>query len=105
MKWQRSESTGPGSHRRIEAQAKLRACITEGSILVKKFSPASRPEQNRQAGEQGQSWDKIFPGVRQSASPRMGTDHRSTYESRRGGYPVQLVPEGTPAHGSCREAC
>lgn len=89
----------PGGHRRIEAQAKLRAlAIMEGSILGEKVQPGVS-ELNRIAElvEQGQSWVNIFPGVASISFSTKGYgpsfDLRIT---KKEGMPVQLVPEGTP---------
>ena len=89
----------PGGHRRIEAQAKLRAlAIMEGSILGEKVQPGVS-DLNRIAKQvkQGQSWDKIFPGVASINFSAKGygpsLDLRIT---KKEGIPVQLVPEGTP---------
>lgn len=89
----------PGGHRRIEAQAKLRAlAIMEGSILGEKVQPGVS-DLNRIAKQvkQGQSWDKIFPGVASINFSSKGYgpsfDLRIT---KKEGIPVQLVPEGTP---------
>jgi hypothetical protein len=89
----------PGGHRRIEAQAKLRAlAIMEGSISGEKVQPGvSDLNQIAKQVSQGQSWDKIFPGVASINFTAKGygpsLDLRIT---KKEGIPVQLVPEGTP---------
>jgi hypothetical protein len=89
----------PGGHRRIEAQAKLRAlAIIEGSIIGEKVQPGvSDLNQIAKQVEQGQLWDKIFPGV---ASINFSTKgYGPSLDLRiikKEGIPVQLVPEGTP---------
>ncbi len=89
----------PGGHRKIEAQAKLRAlAIMEGSILGEKVQPGVS-DLNRIANlvEQGQTWDQIFPGV---ASINFSTNGYGPALdlriNKKDGIPVQLVPEGTP---------
>lgn len=89
----------PGSHRRIEAQAKLRAlAIMEGSISGEKVQPGVG-DLNRIAKlvEQGHAWEKIFPGVASLDFSSTGygpsLDLRIT---KKEGIPVHLTPEGSP---------
>jgi hypothetical protein len=81
----------------LPAQRRI-AGIMEGSILGEKVQPGVS-DLNRIAKQvkQGQSWDKIFPGVASINFSAKGygpsLDLRIT---KKEGIPVQLVPEGTP---------
>ena len=89
----------PGSRRRTEAAAKLRAlAIMESSIAGEKTQPTSA-ELGKLANEVkvGKSWHEIFPGIASINITANGygpsLDLRIT---KKEGLPVQLVPEGTP---------
>ena len=89
----------PGCHRRIKAQAKLRAlAIMEGSIQGEKVQPGvSDLNAIAKQVEQGQSWDKIFPGVASINFSTKGYGPSLDLRiSKKEGVPVQTVPEGTP---------
>lgn len=89
----------PGSRRRTEAAAKLRAlAIMESSIAGEKTQPTSA-ELGKLANEVkgGKSWHEIFPGIASINITANGygpsLDLRIT---KKEGMPVHVVPEGTP---------
>jgi hypothetical protein len=89
----------PGTRRRLEATAKLRAlAIMEGAVQGEMIQPSqSQLQKLGRAIRQGQSWSQIFPGV---ASINITTEgHGPSINLRitkKEGVPIQVVPEGTP---------
>jgi hypothetical protein len=89
----------PGSRRRIEARAKLRAlAIMEGAVQGEKLQPGTH-ELNKLGMRihSGVNWEDVFPGVASINITSVGTgpsiDLRIT---KKEGVPVHIVPEGTP---------
>jgi len=89
----------PGSRRRTEASAKIRAlAIVEGALQGEKGQPG-RTEIRNLSGciLKGLKWDKIFPGVASINLTQKGygpsLDLRIT---KKEGVPIHIVPEGTP---------
>lgn len=90
----------PGSRRHIEARAKLRAiAVVEASLSGVRSQPGdSELEKVVARIKNGDSWQKLFPGV---ASLALTTETNGTVGvairlTRKEGQPVVLVPEGTP---------
>jgi hypothetical protein len=89
----------PGSRRRLEAAAKMRALAILEAVVG---GQRSQPEQAHLTNlarkvQKGTSWDQLFPGV---ASLQLTTKgHGPALDLRitkKEGIPVQIVPEGTP---------
>ncbi len=89
----------PGSRRKIEAYAKLRAlAIVEHSLQGEKVQPG-QAELRKIANEiqNKKSWDEIFPGVASINLTTQGYGPSLDLRlSKKKGIPVRLVPEGTP---------
>lgn len=89
----------PGSRRRVEAAAKMRAlAIVEAAVGGERVQPDDAQLQAL-AGEVkgGNTWEKLFPGVAALQLTTQG--HGPSIDLRitkKEGVPVQLVPEGTP---------
>ncbi len=89
----------PGSRKRLDAIAKLRAiAIVEQSLNGKRSQPGELEMQKlvRQVQE-GRGWRSLFPSVAKLNLATEGTGLRvSVRLTKRDGDPVHLVPEGTP---------
>lgn len=89
----------PGSRRRLEAVAKMRAlAILEASVSGQRLQPSDAElEKLAHALQAGTTWDALFPGV---ASLELTTQgHGPSVDLRitkKEGSPVHLVREGTP---------
>lgn len=89
----------PGSRRRIEAAAKMRAlAILEAAVGGQRSQPdRAQLEKLAIKVQEGAAWDQLFPGV---ASLQLTTKgHGPALDLRitkKEGIPVQIVPEGTP---------
>jgi hypothetical protein len=89
----------PGSRRRTEAEARLRAlAIVESSISGEKVQPGVT-ELKRLADQisaRKKSWDAIFPAVATLTVTAQGHGPSIDLRIAKTGAPVQLVAEGTP---------
>ncbi len=89
----------PGSRRRIEAAAKMRAlAILEAAVGGTRSQP-DHAELTKLADkvQDGASWDQLFPGVAALQVTTKG--HGPSLDLRitkKEGVPVEIVPEGTP---------
>lgn len=89
----------PGSRRRVEAAAKIRAlAIQEGAIQGERVQPGQGDiKKLSEEIKKGKSWDQIFPGVASINITATGYGPSLDLRiSKKEGVPVQLVPEGTP---------
>jgi hypothetical protein len=89
----------PGTRRRLEATAKVRAlAIMEGAIQGEMIQPSQGDLQKVCRGiQEGRSWAQIFPGV--ASINIIAEGHGPSIDLRitkKEGVPVQIVPEGTP---------
>lgn len=89
----------PGSRRRIEATAKLRAlAIVEGAVQGEKLQP-SQSELQKLAREvtQEKRWNQIFPGVASVNITQQGYGPSISLRiTKKEGIPVRLVREDIP---------
>jgi hypothetical protein len=89
----------PGSRRRLEAAAKMRAlAILEAAVTGQRVQPDHVELQKlAEKVREGVSWDRLFPGV---ASLELTTKgHGPSLDlriSKKEGISIQVVPEGTP---------
>lgn len=89
----------PTSRKRLEAKAKLRSfAIIEASLGGSRLQPSdSLLEKIARRISKGEPWVDVFPGIKRLAfdadDEGMSVTLRITKSK---GYPVQLVPEGTP---------
>jgi hypothetical protein len=89
----------PGSRRKIEAYAKLRAlAIVECSLQGEKVQPGEEDLRKiTKQVEDKKSWDQIFPGVASISLTTEGYGPSLDLRiSQKKGIPIRLVPEGTP---------
>ncbi len=89
----------PGSRRRVQALAKLRAlAITEGALQGSSDQPCDgNLESLSKAIRAGQPWESIFPGVASLETTTSGFGPALDFRlSKKEGIAVHLVPEGTP---------
>jgi hypothetical protein len=88
----------PGSHKRLDAKAKLRSmAILQASLDGKKSQP-SDGELDRVVTRinSGENWRQIFPGVATlTIVPEGNGSGLSLRITKKGGEAVQIVPEGT----------
>jgi hypothetical protein len=89
----------PGTRRRLEAAAKLRAlAIVDGAMRGDRLQPTDG--ELRKLGEEirkGRPWTDVFPGVAAINLTATGTGPSLELRiSKKEGTPIQLVPEGTP---------
>jgi hypothetical protein len=89
----------PGTRRRLEATAKVRAlAIMEGAIQGEMIQPSQGDLEKVCRGiQEGRSWVQIFPGV--ASINIIAEGHGPSIDLRitkKEGVPVQIVPEGTP---------
>jgi hypothetical protein len=89
----------PGTRRRIEALAKIRAlAIVEGAVNGERLQPSQAELTELSSGiKKGKNWEDMFPGVASINITATGQgpsiDLRIT---KKEGIPVVLVKEGTP---------
>jgi hypothetical protein len=90
----------PGTRRRTEAEARLRAmAILEGAIQGEYTQPS--PAELRKLGGQlrtGKAWTDVFPGVAsiEFTAHGYGPSFDLRITKKDDGVPITLVPEGTP---------
>lgn len=89
----------PGSRKRFQARAKLRAfAIIETSLSGSRVQP-SEYQLQKLAGrvQHSEGWQDIFPGMsRLEISPTGDGLQMSLRITKTDGEPIQIVPEGTP---------
>jgi hypothetical protein len=89
----------PGTRRRVQARAKLRALSIVETALGGERSQPTDGQLNKVLSHvsSGKDWKEIFPGI---ASLELASDEGDYTVSlrlgKREGEPVRLVPEGTP---------
>jgi hypothetical protein len=89
----------PGSRRKIEAEAKLRPlAVLDAAIRGEKGQPGSRELRKLADGlVDGTSWEILFPGVAAvEISPEGSGPNLSLRLTKKEGFPIHLVKEGTP---------
>jgi hypothetical protein len=89
----------PGSRRRVQALAKLRAlAITEGALRGSSDQPGDGDLRRlSKAIRAGQSWEILFPGVASLETTTSGFGPAIDFRlSKKEGIDVHVVPEGTP---------
>lgn len=92
----------PKSRRHVEAFAKIRGlAVLEGAIQGERIQPGTG-DLKKLAGkiQSGESWDNVFPGIASIEFTAKGYGPSLDLRiSKKGGMPVQVVPEGTPGAG------
>lgn len=89
----------PGSRRKLEARARVRAlAIIEASLSGVRSQPGERELDNLlKAISEERDWTKVFPGVASLSLTTEGTGLSvSVRITKKEGEAVQLVPEGNP---------
>jgi hypothetical protein len=89
----------PGSRRRTEAGARLRAlAIMEGAVGGERLQPDEADLRRLMEGvRKAKSWVEIFPGVASINLVAEGQGPNFNLRlTKKEGVPVRLVPEGTP---------
>jgi hypothetical protein len=92
----------PGTRRRMDAYARLRPlAILDATIRGEKLQPSSgelRSKARELSG--GKSWEDVFPGAALVTLTKNGGGGHAHMVglriTKKGGIPVELVPEGTP---------
>jgi hypothetical protein len=89
----------PGSRKRMEARAKLRAfAIIEASLSGSRSQPGESELQALvRRVNKGESWQDLFPGIQYLSLDNTGQGlSLSLRITKKDGHPIHLVPEGTP---------
>jgi hypothetical protein len=89
----------PGTRRKVEAAAKLRAlAIVDGALRGDRLQPTDGELRKLGASiSKGKKWEDVFPGVAGIQLTASGAGPSLDLRiSKKEGIPIQLVPEGTP---------